>query len=73
MLTLHFYRYQMPGEKRWKKTRHRMDDQTAREWFAQFHPGAVYEPEDAGALEIDNTKDWHPGPNSHGGPGTPKK
>ncbi|VVE06141.1 hypothetical protein [Pandoraea sputorum] len=37
MKTLHFYRYQQPGAKRWKKTGHRMDADMAREWFAKFH------------------------------------
>ncbi|EON14856.1 hypothetical protein [Pandoraea sp. SD6-2] len=67
MRTIHFYRYQMPSEKRWHKTRHRMDEATAKEWFAQFKPGSTFELIDAGAIEIDDTKDWHPGPNSHGG------
>ena len=60
MKTLHFYRYQKPGEKRWKKTRHRMDEQGAREWFAQFHPGAVFEPVDAGSIEVTRANEIAP-------------
>lgn len=68
MTTIRLYRYQQPGAKRWKKTNHRMDEATAREWFSQFHPGAAFEPLDYGAIEIDDSKDWHIGPTSHGGP-----
>jgi hypothetical protein len=65
MKTLHFYRYQLPGSKRWKMTRHRMDEQTARDWFAQFHPTAIYEPTEHGAIEIGESKEIRP--IDHGG------
>ena len=67
MKTLHFYRYQLPGSKRWKTTRHRMDAESARDWFAQFHPTAIYEPISQGAIDIEQPYAGWSGPNNHGG------
>ena len=71
MLSIHFYRYQMPGEKRWQKTRHRMDAEFAREWFAMFHPDATYEPIADSAVDVGSG--YEIGPNNHGGWRDPKK
>ncbi|WP_281718015.1 hypothetical protein [Pandoraea apista] len=38
MPTIHFHRYQMLGAKRWKKTNHRMNEETGKKWFAMFGP-----------------------------------
>lgn len=73
MKTLHFYRYQLPGSKRWKQTRHRMDEESAREWFAQFHPTATYERVEHSAMDIEKPYSGWDGPNNHGGPGTSKR
>ena len=64
MRLTHLYRYQKPGDKRWKKTRHHMDAEFAREWFAKFHPDVIYEPIEASAVDVG--KGYEIGPINHG-------
>ncbi|VVD74158.1 hypothetical protein PAQ31011_00775 [Pandoraea aquatica] len=61
----HLYQYKLPGDKRWKKTRHHMDEDFAREWFAKLKPGFIYERIESTAVDIGEPKPF--GPISHGG------
>lgn len=67
MCRIHVYHYRLSGSKRWKQPRHRMDAESARAWFARFHPSATYEPVEHGAMDIERPHPRWDGPDNHGG------